>query len=97
MQRNPETCHGGGGAAGVRLNKARWATHSRREADRLVAQGRVAVALTGGGRAALERRLVTSAPPPPPPDSSPSIPTARWTGSSPDVNWFRARADFADY
>ena len=63
----------------------------------VAAQGRVAVALTWGGRAALERRLVTSAPPPPPPDSSPSIPTARWTGSSPDVNWFRARADFADY
>ena len=51
----------------------------------VAAQGRVAVALTWGGRAALERRLVTSAPPPPPPDSSPSIPTARWTGSSPDV------------
>ena len=63
----------------------------------VAAQGRVAVALTWGGRAALERRLVTSAPPPPPPDSSPSIPTARWTGSSPDVNWFRARADFVDY
>ena len=63
----------------------------------VAAQGRVAVALTWGGRAALERRLVTSAPPPPPPDSSPSIPTARWTGSSPDVTWFRARADFADY
>ena len=64
----------------------------------VAAQGRVAVALTWGGRAALERRLVTSAPPPPPPeDASPSIPTARWTGSSPDVTWFRARADFADY
>lgn len=64
----------------------------------VASHGRVAVALHWGGRAALDRSLVSSAPPPPPPDSPPAAPpTARWTGSSPDVTWFRARADFADY
>lgn len=61
-----------GSSAGVRVNKALRASHSRREADRLISSGRVTV----NGRAAENGQRVTRPPAPPLPPLTPTPPAS---------------------